>query len=680
MKTFKRCSSILLLTAIFVSQVGVARAQSIPGLGRATVPTTVEQNKTTIVNELMRGAIIAAMNSATKNLASQLEDKVQERFGIKSFLLYQDSLVQSKYLIDSLRAENGDEALAATANIFQIADDFEKGRNGYGLNQSLSANDVAQLAIREARQKTPADRERDIQKLIIGASTMFTSSISCGGIDARALENTTAYLAAASTGIDSRDIDPRNALSFYENMARFGNPYSNKEFWKLELEQRGAQNEARARQAAQLELTAPGLKAPQTRTADGRLQTGRSLNYLTFGQANAQNSLFNIGVFGASQSVYDTSDLKSYLGSVITREVGSLVSGLVGSLLGGVFGSSAASLQNSLSASAGEISGNIAKSFAIEMYDQVSQKIFQGEVLAESNGCRRGQQSTALTAADRQFSYDQTGQVGGTTVAPIIFKADVEQIVAGETATIFWDASLLGENIQVTLEGGGLSGAVEDYGEVKDKPPQTTTYVLHVTGPNIDESASLTVTVDSSIALFEASPATQEIGRMTRITWDTRPISDTEQVLIFNPNTGEALQGGEPDDGLPTPGLWCYGVTEDVEFEMQVPSDGDELLVQRVFITAVEPSPKTFDFNSDTGTVGPGESATLPWSTSGYSNARVLLDGQEASESGSASAQAGTHTLQIVESNGCGVLAEKSVTIIEEEGEEIVTTSLLPRE
>ncbi|OGF00904.1 MAG: hypothetical protein A3G07_00195 [Candidatus Doudnabacteria bacterium RIFCSPLOWO2_12_FULL_47_12] len=652
----------------------------------ASIPTHVKQDDTKTFQEIVKAGITAAANSAFRTAYTKFLRTYKEKFGIKSALLYQDALVESKTLVDSLRSQYGNDAVSVTGSsaststlatagtVLDIVNQFE----ALPLNTGLTGQTITDLAIKEMREQNPEQRERNIQKLIVGASAMFSASISCGGINERALDNTARYLAAASTGVRSRDINPRDALRFYQDMARFGNPYSSKEFWKLELQSLGSQHDAKARKAAELEMSSPGLKASQTRDGSGRLQTNQALNLISVGQENANAALYNFSIFASTGSTYDSSSFTSFATSVISEHLPGFIAGKFGGFLGDLLGDRASKLQETITKTVSAVSTNMVNTYVKGLFEQVANDIFQGEVISESNGCRGGRPGRAqFDAAERQFQ-GLTSQVAGQAEAAIIFSADPEEIIKGETVKLTWDASLLGENLSVTLTGGGVSGPVADYGNTTDKLDRTTTYTLRVTGPNgLDKSASITVNVDDSVAIFEAMPTAQEKGRKVRISWNIRPISDSEEVLIFNPATGEALQGGEPDDGLPTPGLWCYGVNSDVQFEMQVPTNNDDLYVQTVSVSALDPSAKDFSFDADDTSLAPGETATISWGVSGYDQVVVRLNGQDVGFDGSQSVGPGTYTLEVAESNGCGTLAEQTIVI---SSETVVTTSLLPRE
>src|SRR3989344_4771033 len=624
---------------------------------------TVALDKTAEKYSIWKAMAIAAFNSAMQSLTTKFLGTMQSKLKVGSTLNYQDALVESKYLVDALRKSHGEDAVkiggGTTAlvaeSVFDIASQFE----ALPLN-NMASQSVSDLAIQQLRTQYPAVRERNMQKLIVGASTMFTSAISCGGINEKALDNTARYLAAASAGINSRDIDPRNPLQFYESMARFGNPNTNTQFWKTQLEQLGKENESRARQAAVLELTSPGLKATQVRTAGGT-KTQTSLSFISAGEQNAQNSLFNIAIKG-TEGPYSTSSFGAFLTSAISNGIDQLLP-----FFGINLNSDVTSFGNQMVQLGTQVGKNIVSNYAVSLYNKLASQIFQGEILAESPNCgRRAPVRGTFTAADRRFvppdtDNDVNNFLGGSTnttpTEELIFNVSSGSITGGEIVTLNWDATLLTGVSTVTISGGNVGGDKPVAGFVEDTPLVTTTYTATAGG----KSVSRTVTVaPRSTSLLNAEPLGTEPGRAVLVSWDAAGLNPLN--ITIEPLSN--IQGAQ--------GQQCYTPTSDdenaglVEFFMTVEPNVGVPVTSDVIVTV---DPPTVTFEAEDTTICTDETTALSWDIDGYNSTLVSINGGQVARVGQLDVGIGDYELAIDETNSCDTrLFTSSISVVLDSG------------
>lgn len=674
LKSKSRIVSWSVLVAVVLSNLGfVALPQ--PAQAITSVPTETRKDQQSMLQKMINAGVNAVASSAVQKFDNKFNNIIEDKLGVKSFQQYQKALVEAKYLSEAYKSTYS--LASSTGSSAKIASDFER----MPLNKTMSANQARQLAINDGR-KSKAVRDTDIQKLIVGASSLFTSSISCGGVNKKAIQNTTEYLAAASTGFLSKDINPRNAVDFYGKMARLGSPSANPAFWEVQLQQIGAQKEAEAKAAAVLEITAPGLKSPQMRLAGGKLETGKSVDLVGSSRKNSQEALFNIGLKG-SDSVYDTSSFKGFIGSVITVEVGQVVNQLMNSFLG-FLGIDIGSLRNTASAVAGQVASGWAKNMATKTYDKIANSIFQGVALKESSGCLRSTRPArvrgassvdalvmgefdeaeeviyndpevlAFTNSDRNFQGALEEEDQGVQAGEILFDIDFLDIIAGETITLDWDASLVGENVSVTLSGGAISGSKPIVGQATDKPVTTTTYTITATAGNAIKTKSLTVSVADNRSSLNATPLQVERGRMAKISWDVSAIDTTAGIDPLS------------ESDLPSQGQQCSApLTESTKYILSADSSGN-LFTRELDVSVVAPAPRTVVFVSDKQKIQLGQSATLGWNIQGYPDAVFSLDGESVGRSDErivSPTATTTFSLIIAEENQCAQLDQASVTI-----------------
>lgn len=544
------------------------------GIGNIAVE---ELNETAAMHEIVRSAAIAAMNSALKVMSRKFTTILEQKLGVKNFLFYQQSLVEGKYLVDSLRKTYGEQAVSYGANcpygdVSCLMDSFEN----LPLNKNFSTAEVARQAVAQRNRQNSQQFAQNIQKLIVGATAAFTSSISCAGVDQNAIRNASTYLAAASAGLLPSDIRPDSGVKFYEDMARLGNPFALPDFWVLQFQSLAAQKEAEAKQAAALELTSPGLKSTQNIGPGGRTQIERSLSLVTIGEQNAQNSLFNIAIKGAD-SVYDTSSFRNFIISLAQREATRVLAAKLAGLLGkfggalGLYTNAAniTAFQITAEATAKSVASLLVTTFTAKLYDHISGMIFQGQILAESPGCRQPRKIVNFTADDYNYSAATSTAIGSGggpgTGSAIIFEAG-SPITRGQSTALVWDASAAGADVTVTLSGGSINETVEASGSRTDSPTDTTTYTLTVTGPNINETLSRTVTVneappgpDFSKVLFDVRPRTVEPGDEVTVDWDATAVEGAS--VFISPLSADTLSPS---------GSAQYTVNQDIPFTMVV--------------------------------------------------------------------------------------------------------------
>src|SRR3989344_1322162 len=583
-----------LLVCLFVLQAGVL---TVPDQAAAlsTIPTRVDSDKSKIMSDIFTSAAKAAWNSTYPKFFAKFDDKLKATFGVNSYLLYQQSLVEAKYLQDAYRNSYGSDAVTATST-FQIASQHEN----LPLNKTMSASQARQLGARDAGSGNRQSFEKNIQKLIVGGSSLFTSSNACGGVNKNAVRNTSEYLAAASTGVLAEDIDPTNPMKFYEQMGRFGSPYSSSIFWEEQLKGVAAQKESEARQAAHLELTAPGYKSPQKLDAQGRLITSAPLNSISAGQQSAQGTLLD-SVLNASGSPYDTSSFKNFATSLATGAAGQLFSKYFGNFLGGILGDNMDSFQNTAGDVGRSIAESAVKNLSSKLYDNISRQIFQGKVLAESTGCSSNRVNSLANAATPNDKFD-----------PDLQNEDPPPFTG--------DTSL--PEIPLEEEPGDVSGAL----------------------------------------LLSASPPILEIDRKTRISWDASRVSDSEEGISLIPiseqsfppqgsqcySLDDARNATEEDIGKDQ-GLNVTLITD--------ANDGDSR--KDLKVSLVDPQPRQIVFVSDKVKIKSGQSATLGWDIKGYPDAVFSLDGESVFRSDErvvSPTATTTFSLIVSEANQCATL------------------------
>lgn len=464
---------------------------TIDSTGRLVDDTTAD------IHEIIRAGTIAALNSAFQAFSDKLNETIESKLGIQNTLYYQEALIESKYFVDSLKKDGGKtkyeeacevDAVECVAAVYQLMP----------VNYALSRAQAAALGA--SRQLSG----EDYNTLIIGATSQYASSIACGGIDNQAVDNTARLLAAAHAGVLPQEINPKEGARYYQQLARLGHPLSNPEVWKQQFEDNAARAEAQARAAAALEISSPGLKAPQSLSSGGGgLRIGRTVSLISVGQQNAQNAVFNIGVKGAD-SLYNTSSFKAFIFSLLA-DFGAKY---LGALIGGVFGGAAGLLGFDVSGEVAEkaepaaraIGASVATTFGVALYERVSKQLFQGEVLAESTGCRSGAAARAgFSPSDSLFelpdqkidAFDNGGR--GAT----FLNASPNPVQAGGTISLAWVATAAGSGSTVTLSGGrfGTGTTVGLTGTDTDNVSQETTYILSAVNSETGYDDSVTVTV-----------------------------------------------------------------------------------------------------------------------------------------------------------------------------------------
>ena len=128
-KSKKIIASFLLAAIVLGMGVFAQPARALISIPESSVPVegdggdfqrlnrvvTQKIDETAMIHEIIRGGITAAMNSALRIMTDKLITSLESKLGIKNHLFYQDALVESKYLVDSLRKQYGDDAVPADA-------------------------------------------------------------------------------------------------------------------------------------------------------------------------------------------------------------------------------------------------------------------------------------------------------------------------------------------------------------------------------------------------------------------------------------------------------------------------------------------------------------------------------------------------------------------------------------
>ncbi|MDP3993817.1 MAG: hypothetical protein U1C57_02560 [Candidatus Doudnabacteria bacterium] len=569
---------------------GIESIPGVPGLG-SSVPVmgdggdfqrlnrvvTQKIDETAMIHEIVKGGIIAAMNSALKTMTDELITNLETKLGIKNHLFYQDALVESKYLVDSLRKQYGEEAVPAdvAGGVVRLASVFEN----LPLNTRFSPSQIAELAVRSSREN-PEDSAIDALRLIAGASSLFTSSVSCGGVDSLAVRNAASYLAARNAGVLASEIDPRDGVVFYEQMARLGNPLASADFWTLQFQDIGVQNEARARQAAALEISSPGLKAARDKTT-GEIAT--SLSLVSVGEQNAQNAVFNIAIKG-SDTIYDTSSFRSFIVSVASSIATDLLADELLSRLGA--GSKpegteeVSALQRVLVRATPimlETSQHLVSSVVSSVYDTVSAMIFKGEALAESSSCRSPRQTVSF----------EDSPLPSPDFNAVQFDVQPQSVAAGGQVTVTWDAtSVSGAQVSILPlpTGGEELGASGSLSYIINEDTVFQLTVSDGTNQFSRTWENLVTTIqpstgipDFSAVQFDVQPRSVAAGEAITVTWDATSLLEIDpdaSAIIFPPLSTNDL-------GLS--GSITYIVNDDTVFSLVVSaggySDTKELLI-----------------------------------------------------------------------------------------------------
>src|SRR3989344_3838215 len=128
MKNFAiKLSSVI----IILSLVTPAASLFLPRPAEAqvsTVPVTTKKDEQSIMHEMMAAATTAIMNSALQKMQFKFNQVLERKLGIKSYLKYQQALVESKYLMDAYRHTYGDSSIAtSTKSVTDIANEAEAG-------------------------------------------------------------------------------------------------------------------------------------------------------------------------------------------------------------------------------------------------------------------------------------------------------------------------------------------------------------------------------------------------------------------------------------------------------------------------------------------------------------------------------------------------------------------------
>ncbi len=686
-KISKKIIIVVILITMLVGELGIfaapqkARAEiinpfAVPAFetgGNLNAVEKLDYDPTAKWGNIMEAAQAAAANTALSYFSRQLGTRLQSTLGIKSYQQYQAALVDTKNLLEAYSDQFGDNTVAVNstgkraANIQELAADAEGDLRGFTPAQTRDQ------AVRDARSaKTAAAKRGDLQKRMVRASSLFASSVACGGVNDKAIRNLAEYMTGAAMGFTSKDVDPTKGLDYYQKLAKMGAPEALPQFWVEGFKDNARQKESQARAASVLELLGPGLKSPQTTGADGKTKVNKSLSLVSVGQQNANTSLFNIGT--GKKYAYDTSSMFNFVKDVTRQEVTSW--GLVWANKGlhkiGLDNGPVHMIALGLT---GALASSMANHFVTKLYNEIGEMIFQGEFIAESDGCRKPPQKKKFTDTDREFKPTPGSGFANkatTTAADfnpgmIMFQATPEEITSGESVLLAWDATSFGSGITVTLSGGGVSGTVDAQGSAQDAPTVTTTYTLTVTGPGgINQSASVTVTVNVAGAvtlLLEANPQPIESDRKAMVKWDGGFQNDASDEVLIDPLS---------EDGLPYTGEMCYVPNAEqiagkrVDFTLFVENDGD-IQTKKSSVDIVPPAPRVFEFDAKDTELFPGGFTTMTWKIEGFPDSVIKFNDSgsiaEVGPSATITVGPGDYTLSVEEANGCGVIVKQAIRI-----------------
>src|SRR3989344_3898898 len=188
---------------------------SVPVEGDGGFFDTINVQPTFLGDAMISSIGAAGAIRATEAMGSAFSQKLDEKVAIKDFSGYEQALVNSKIFANIMRQRYGDDVLQGSlGDVYQIARLYED----MGINKTLSAEQARQLGL--GRGQTALQHQKQITKLIVGATAMFTSSISCAGINRQAINNTANYLAGASAGGVASEIRANSGIKFYQDLAK----------------------------------------------------------------------------------------------------------------------------------------------------------------------------------------------------------------------------------------------------------------------------------------------------------------------------------------------------------------------------------------------------------------------------------------------------------------------------
>jgi hypothetical protein len=540
-------------------------------------------------NEITQTAASSAMNDAFQAMDGQFTSSVETDLGIGNPAYYEDALVEGKFIPDLYSKYNGSDSVPIGCKGLGV-DCIAATEMSLPMNNMTTAQlqQLASLQGATAANSPAASTQltQDIQRIVVGASSLFQPSIACGGIDANALDKAASYLAASTAGVVANQIDPGSGMKFYQDMSKLGSPYATNPFWKLQLQDTAMLNQSNARGAAANEINSPGLKATQaTSTAATQYsQIQRTLSLVKNGEDSSGQALFNVAI-NAVNGTYNTATFRNFLIQLVSNELARIAATQISKFVGWIasfIGSGVGLAQKDqfrllAENSARTIAQGLIQHFAVNLFTRLSQKIFQGQILAESTRCRQPKTLANFTPAATTFTaaantpIQAFGDTGPTPPTPppggppssIIFNAPAS-INAGGTVVLTWDASAAPAGSTVTLTGGALSGAVPLVGSRNDTPSVTTTYTLTVTGPGFNQTVQRTVVVTAggaSAVTFDVQPRSVVAGDTVTITWDASAIPNA-QVEIFPLSTSLLPVSGAQDFTINATTVFVFTVVD----------------------------------------------------------------------------------------------------------------------
>ncbi|TSA46105.1 hypothetical protein D4R52_01155 [bacterium] len=571
----------------------------------------------------------AANNAAFQTLGTQWTTDLENQLAITNPMYYADALVENKYLADTWSKMYGQDAVPTSTlgDISAIAGNYEL----LPLNTTMTAKQAAAMGATQSKNAAlnplvKQQQQRDINRLIVGATSLLTSSISCAGVNTAALKNTAAYLASSSAGILTKQVNTKT-IQFYNDMFKLSQPTSNENYWMMQFQDNAASSEATARAAANLEMTSPGIKSPQTQNAAGQTSIAKSLNLLTQTQTQVLNSAItaatrggNVKLAAGGMASFATLLLALYTEGKIMGQAskagGNIFSTIIGKIFGGL-GASGRSL--AVARSYGKLVGQqVAATFAKALFEKLIGVVFKGKILGESSRCRGTQQ------------YKEFKSGGGAVVTPPGNNEQTVNLYAlpmsaprGETAfpvNLFWTITGY-SNPTVSIDKIGdttfnnleATTTLADVINTTDRNSSGMVYKLVVNRGRIDERTSTQTvvyengerTTDFSGVTFSAEPTSASATSTVdiNVTWDARSAVGTVVTITPLRTDGSSLAAF---------GTEVYKAAETTKFTMLVvnPTTG-ESATREVTVTitkisnpfALRASPETVRVGTDSLTL-----------------------------------------------------------------------------
>lgn len=217
-----------------------------------------------------------------------------------------------------------------------------------------------------------------------------------------------------------------------------------------------------------------------------------------------------------------------------------------------------------------------------------------------------------IAMSDTEMVSQELTVTVGNGAAPIIhsFTLSPLTVAPGQSATLSWQTS----NANTVSLDNNLGAQLPATGTMQVNPIQTTTYTLTAMGFSESVSAEVTVTVQEGgliIVSLSAQPASVTEGQSTTISWEITGATEVN----FDQGIGRKA----------TTGSVQVAPMQSTTYTMTAIGSGGQAM--RTVIVNVSPLGVFMvdSFTVSLSTVGPGETATLFWRTTGADT--VTIDG-----------------------------------------------------